>query len=254
MSSEWIVNFSEDFITLANLGPANKGSTKLLASSSKLKQWMPKHQNDLLTENSKSKLLLCLDILYRIGTKGINSATQITQTDPSNGTINLQSWTWEESLCNAAIDVISVYLQMPEGKLLSSKDKKKALNWLETLQGVLPKRLDELNGKAISDSSSSSNESIWILISAVEELIAIPSKSTKKSNKKVEKIEIVLTLLSANDEKEEWLENFILPEETSPEIVEKIREYLKDTSELPELHLKLLKNDDKYSVIGIIQE
>lgn len=130
--------------------------SKINSEIKRMRTWLQKHQNEVVPDGSKTKLFGVIDLFYRFSC-----------------VIDKNS-----SLFEGISDLLSDYLQIPEGKLLSSKDKKKVLNWVETM-----KVSDSDQGKAAKNRKLS----CWY----VEEIL-------KGS---------LLTLLSVENE-ELWLENF----------------------------------------------
>lgn len=78
-----------------------KNAKKLLSEIDRLKTWMQKHQNETLTEGSKTKLVSCIEACVRYQ---------------------------DNEVKESALSLVSDYLTIPEGKLATSKAKKKFLN------------------------------------------------------------------------------------------------------------------------------
>jgi hypothetical protein len=132
-----IQKFSDDCILLCNGGNINK----LKSEMNKLAIWMQKHQNETVPDNAKSKLLTTIETYYRLRFN------------------KLYNFTLDDVISN----LISFYLQMPEGKLLSAKDKKKVLFWYTTLNS-------EKNNESTLKSVESVNNSFsdWTIESYCE--------------------------------------------------------------------------------------
>lgn len=96
------------------LGDAEKlvrlsNESKVIAELAKLKTWLQKHQYEVVPDGAKSKLLQVLTVYYKYNQQLITERKEVVG----------------EKL----IELFSDYLQLPEGKLLSSKDKRKVLQW-----------------------------------------------------------------------------------------------------------------------------
>jgi hypothetical protein len=100
-SAERIDKYFADISALSSTRNDKKLSTEI----DKLRSWMQKHQNESVPEASRSKLVQIIDLCHRyIGDSEVIESTQA---------------------------LISDYLALPEGKLASSKAKKKMLGWIE---------------------------------------------------------------------------------------------------------------------------
>lgn len=108
-SNERVVKFQEDADKLLQSVDItnNKSIQKIISEIGKLKTWLQKHQNDLLQDPIKGKLFHIVENYFHFSMK--HKAI--------------------EDLLDQTQSLISDLLQMPEGKLISAKDKKKALNW-----------------------------------------------------------------------------------------------------------------------------
>lgn len=111
-SNERVVKFQEDADKLLQSVDItnNKSIQKIIAEIGKLKTWLQKHQNDLLQDPIKGKLFHIVENYFHFSMKHKSIEDLLDQTH----------------------SLISDLLQMPEGKLISAKDKKKALNWLSS--------------------------------------------------------------------------------------------------------------------------
>ncbi len=108
------VNKFYDDATLLTSAPspssnANNNINKLTSEIMKLKSWLQKHQNEVLQDSMKTKLLQCIEMYYR------------------------KVFHRREGLLDPVTELLGCYLQLPEGKLLSSKDKRKVLQWINSL-------------------------------------------------------------------------------------------------------------------------
>lgn len=82
---------------------------KLVNEVKKLSNWLQKHQNECVSDGIKGKLMSTVEIYYRHGSSVIVDNLAL------------------EAICI----LLETYLQLPEGKLVTAKDKKKALAWLQ---------------------------------------------------------------------------------------------------------------------------
>lgn len=112
MASDRVDKFLEDAEKLTNL----RNLTKIASEGSRLCTWLQKHQYDILPDGSKGKLLQTLVVYHRFY-QSLSGADK-------------------ESFESTISSLFSYYLQLPEGKLLSAKDKKKVMGWLQQLNGV----------------------------------------------------------------------------------------------------------------------
>ena len=94
----------------------------------KLRQWLTKHQNEMLPDGSKQKLLSAVEAYYLYCCK--------------------RPERFEGEVGDTVSSLVGDLLKLPEGKLISAKSKSKALKWLEsTLEAAQV-------GSGPSDSSS----------------------------------------------------------------------------------------------------
>jgi hypothetical protein len=110
MSADRVEKFLEDAEKLA----AGGNLSKITAEVNKLRSWLQKHQYDVLPDGSKGKLLQVL-VVYHKFFQSLQDASQ------------------KESFESIVSSLLSDYLQLPEGKLLVAKDKKKVMTWLQSL-------------------------------------------------------------------------------------------------------------------------
>lgn len=135
---------------------------KIIAEINKLTTWLQKHQNEMLPDSSKSKLFQCIEIYYR-------------KIHPS--------------AVDAVVDMLNCFLQLPEGRLVTAKDKKKALQWVQSLSNLNQKHESGFN-EVIKEKLS-----LWL----VQEVEDSNDKQGKQS----------VTLLSYNDD-ELWKEDIVI--------------------------------------------
>ncbi len=129
--------------------------SKTLAEIKRLRIWMQKHQSESVPDGAKAKLLAAVELYNRFF---IVQSGRIKTTSAAGEYTKLSAV--RDQLYEGVHSLISDYLQMPEGKLLSGRDKKKALAWIEGLV-----RLSVGAASSSSSSSSSSRDSgmTWIL-------------------------------------------------------------------------------------------
>lgn len=162
-AAERVNKFYEDALKFFPPPPATRpvnNCNKVIAEINKLKIWLQKHQNEVLPDSLKAKLFQCMEIYYRQQVQSIELRDSVT-------------------------DMLSCYLQLPEGRLLVAKDKRKVLQWLRSLSIVT-----EIEHAGEQNSSSST----WV----VQEI-----EDTSKQ---------LVTLLNCNDE-EAWRENVAVQDE-----------------------------------------
>lgn len=163
-ASNRIQKFSDDVNSLlAILFPVEKTSQlksdsgillriipKLTSEINKLRVWLQKHQNESVADGFKNKLFLLVDLFYRFY---INNLKALSVSD----LLNLKNtiYSYYETLFN----LMSDYLQLPEGKLVSAKDKKKVMTWSGNLIEIKNPQKSNLNAK----SNNETINSFWIL-------------------------------------------------------------------------------------------
>lgn len=87
---------------------------KIVSEVKKLSSYLLKHQNETVPDGAKTKLLSTIDAYYRYCS--VPSTSESTREEVAN--------------------LLGTYLQLPEGKLVSATNKKKALNWIQELTSV----------------------------------------------------------------------------------------------------------------------
>ncbi len=203
-AAERVSKFYDDatLLTSAPTNLTNNTTNKLISEIMKLKSWLQKHQNEVLQDSIKTKLLQCIEMYYR------------------------KVFHRHESLVDPVTDLLGCYLQLPEGKLLSSKDKRKVLQWINSLSSLgsgdsLPK------GSSSNSSPARVVSSTWIVQSV-----------DYNNNKNIS----TLTLLNAEND-ELWKEDVAV----EVDLVDKIAE-LMDTCD--NIIVEVDNSTDR--VIGII--
>jgi hypothetical protein len=109
MSSERIEKFQTDCEYLLRI----KNIPKIVVEIRKLCTWIQKHQNGIVPDSHKQILLSIIESYVQLLLKEQNNL-----------------------LIDIIINLVDDYLKLPEGKLVNSKGKKKALKWLEILAGI----------------------------------------------------------------------------------------------------------------------
>jgi hypothetical protein len=84
---------------------------RILSEINKLRRWIQKHQNEVIPDGSKTKLLSTLQLYYKLTER-----------------------LFEEEYVSQVEALVDDYLKLPEGKLTSSRSKQVCLNWLEALK------------------------------------------------------------------------------------------------------------------------
>lgn len=105
MATDRINKYFDDAKTLIAFG----NIPKILAEVKKLSSYLQKHQTETVPEGAKTKLFGAVDAFYRYGCNNLGN----------------------ESLVDCISTLIGTYLQLPEGKLVTASNKKKALTWLQ---------------------------------------------------------------------------------------------------------------------------
>ncbi len=112
-SLERILKFYDDATNLLSnkLESNQRGGyeSKVITEINRLRTWIQKHQDDVISESGKTKLFQTLELYY-------------------SSSLNVDKG-FSDSCKDTVFNLLSDYLQLPEGKLLSAKDKKKVLSW-----------------------------------------------------------------------------------------------------------------------------
>lgn len=107
MAAERINMFHEDCQKLTTGEGINH--KRIASEIQKLKRWMQKHQDESVPDSAKSKLLVVIN--------------------------KYKSMASNPELTDVVYSLVEDYLKLPEGKLLSSKDKQGCLRWLQSTAG-----------------------------------------------------------------------------------------------------------------------
>lgn len=159
---------------------STKNDNKIISEVKKLTTWLQKHQNEIINDNMKIKLFTIIEMYYRYSLSIIMSNNNKVNNNSSSVTINKTKNNIKDDdgsnndnnahlLSDIILSLLTTYLQLPEGKLLNSKDKKKILSWLQNYNNNNGMTNDGISDEKRSNgrSSSSSNISnIW----SVEEI------------------------------------------------------------------------------------
>lgn len=105
MASDRINKFVEDQTKV--LVSSSKPS-KIIAEVNHLKQWLQKHQDETVPDGAKGKLMVIMEKYNRAQGYFVD-------------------------IRDAVVDLYGCYLQLPEGKLVSAKDKAKVLVWVSNI-------------------------------------------------------------------------------------------------------------------------
>lgn len=112
---------------------------------------MQKHQNEVISDNIKGKLFTVVEMYYRY-----SLSVSVVNNDQHDNKIDVQKIT------DITSALLSTYLQLPEGKLLNSKDKRKVLTWLQSYNN----NIDHTDINGVVTGSSRSVRNVW----SVEEI------------------------------------------------------------------------------------
>jgi hypothetical protein len=135
---------------------ASSNTPKICAEIKKLATYLQKHQNEVVTDAAKTKLTSTVEMYYR-------SVCSLCISDVSS--------------LDCLSVLLSTYLQMPEGKLVAAKDKKKTLNWLNDLNGLMNQC--ENNNKQEGNFKPCSVWSIEDLNMVTKELTLLSTENTE---------------------------------------------------------------------------
>ena len=132
--------------------------SKTLAEIKRLRIWMQKHQSESVPDGAKAKLLAAVELYNRFF---IVQSGRIKTTSAAGEYTKLSAV--RDQLYDGVHSLVSDYLQMPEGKLLSGRDKKKALAWIEGLVRLSVGAETSTSSSSSSSSSSRDSGMAWIL-------------------------------------------------------------------------------------------
>lgn len=173
-AADRVTKFYDDSLLVIQQSQSKSNNSKLFAEISKLKTWIQKHQDETLPDGHKGKLLQTLENYNRY----VNTPGVIFE---------------KEKVLDIVLDLLSDYLQLPEGRLVTAAYKKKVMNWREILLATTSESV--LIAPSVGSSSSSSDH--------------ITRWSVEGMEAKGQKI----TLLNI-DNQELWKEDFVVKDKT----------------------------------------
>ena len=141
---------SPQVIEFLSLDALKSGSAvpKIVAEINRLRTWIQKHQSESVTDGAKTKLFATVEGYFKFFTTQLGRVA--SSDDPKLLTIR-------EQLHGVIHALIGDYLQLPEGKLLSGRDKKKALTWIDEMVRITSPCA------AKSSVTSSIGNTLWVL-------------------------------------------------------------------------------------------
>ena len=127
---------------------------KIISEISKLCIWLHKHQNEEISDQWKAKLILIIEKyhLYYKNNKNTND-------NNNNELLRLEEMVDK---------LLSDYLALPEGKLVTGKFKHKVMNWQTSLQ-----HLNSNNSSHNIDNLNNSNVERWIVCDVSDDKITL---------------------------------------------------------------------------------
>lgn len=134
-SADRIVKFEQDAQKLLQQRPMN--AAKISAEIKRLRTWLHKHQDDAVPGSAQNKLWT-----------SVRSYNAVKDDD-------------DNKIADAARGLLDDYLQIPEGKLCTSKTKQTALKLLQSLDGG--------GGVAPAEAAAQSTDEVWIVSEAGED-------------------------------------------------------------------------------------
>ena len=143
---------------------------KVTTEINKLCQWIQKHQNELLTDTCKGKLLFIIEKYY-LYNKNSNS----NNNDDDS----------KRKLVEVIEKLLSDFLALPEGKLCSSKGKQKVMNWQCSMMETTSSSSSSNSNRG--NSNSSNNIERWIICDVNGNLISL-MKSQSESDELIEDV------------------------------------------------------------------
>lgn len=143
---------------------------KITTEISKLCTWIQKHQNELLTDTSKGKLLFIIEKYY----------TYLK---------NIKENEHERSkLVEAVEKLLSDFLSLPEGRLCSSKNKQKVMSWQS--------QMTSSTSTSSSLTNNTNNIERWIICDACDNKITL-MKHQSDSEEIIEDVIVTNTVFLA---------------------------------------------------------
>ena len=139
---------------------------KLRGEVERLTKWLEKHQNEMIPDGHKNKLLSLVDLVYRYIPTSQDERIQESK----------------RSLC-------SCYLMMPEGKLVNAKSKKKVMKWLDTLNVDTGAAIGSVFS-CVNNSGNGDQSGVWLVADITEERKLTLMKEDVHSSDVLEDIDI----------------------------------------------------------------
>lgn len=140
-AAERVDKFQIDSQTLLK----SNNHVKIISEMKKLSQWLQKHQSEIIPDNHKQILLGVIESYYTYYCSSIQNR--------------------EATLLDAVSLLVDDCLKLPEGKLINSKGKKKALKWIDTLNSLQSTdgNASSTDRKLAADTSSTTSESFIVI-------------------------------------------------------------------------------------------
>lgn len=141
MASDRVELFLDSCQTLITKLNNNK---KIISEISKLCTWLQKHQNEEITDAAKGKMIIIIEKYYLYYKNSNNN-----NNDNDSDIVRLED-TIEK--------LLSDYLALPEGKLVTGKFKQKVMNWQSSMQ-----QQNNVSSNADNNSNNNNNIERWII-------------------------------------------------------------------------------------------
>ena len=146
--------------------------SKLISEAEKLRKWLGKHQEEMIPDGYKHKLLSIVELVFRYASKS-HDASVINKVVEA-----------KRSLC-------SCFLMMPEGKLVSGKAKKKVVKWLESLNASDDPETATSVFSSIGNGESEGHDGIWMVADITNERKLTLMKEDVECNDILEDIDVM---------------------------------------------------------------
>jgi len=167
-TADRVDKFSTDCQTLLK----TNNTSKIISEIKKLSLWLQKHQSEIIPDNHKQLLLTTIESYY-----------------------NYYSQNRDSLLLDAVMLLVDDCLKLPEGKLINSKGKKRALKWIDVLHSYQSSSstagdcIGLVNGSTSSGSIASSTTSqSYIVISLQQHNKSISVMDEETGEKVIENI------------------------------------------------------------------
>lgn len=116
-AAERISKFHDDAIETLQQSKRTGVIQKIEGEISRLRTWIQKHQSESVPDTAKQQLLSTVELFHNFA----NDRTQSLQSEKS-----------VTSVGNLVGDLVSDLLKIPEGKLITSKGKRRAMKWVSS--------------------------------------------------------------------------------------------------------------------------